>query len=350
MLTTVLFVVVLLILTAILLFYYLQRYIVYEQDGLRLALPFLATEAAAPAEETYVPSGAVAEVEIAKPDHADMTPVSWEGLTVLRGRRLAASSLTPETAAAAAAELESAGANALVLEMKPPSGQLVWRSDVALAAAYAVSGIADFSGTVAALKEQGIYLVAEFSCCVDDLMAIRNPPLALRDTAGHVFADERGAWLDPYSRGAREYLTALCLELAAMGFDELLLTNVGHPDADVIYSREMTGLSGREAAVSNFALALTQALADTEIRVSALLETAALRAESSAVNGQSLPVFLRVFQRVYVPTDGTMWEADRALVAAALASEAAFGGDAALPLRFVPILPAAPETGSWLLS
>lgn len=324
------------------LFYALQKYIVYGKDGLSLELPFLQGGADAPGEPA--PSAAaVAEVEILNPDFSSVAPVSAGDLPELRAVYIPAADVGAEGLINAAAALDSRGANALVVQMKPPDGQLAWASRVKLASSYGVNGTAELKETVSELKGQGVYLVAELSCCVDERMATRNLPMALRDSAGGLYRDGAGYWLDPYSKDARTYIAELGKELAEMGFDELLLKYVAHPDADVIYSREMSGDANRVTAVSSLALALTEALKESQVTVSALMDAGAFRAGEAPLNGQALSFFLTVFGRVYVSTDGTALENDRARAAEAL------GGEETLSTRFVPILPSAPGGGSWLL-
>jgi hypothetical protein len=93
--------------------------------------------------------------------------------------------------------------------MKPPDGQLAWASQVRLADSYGVNGTAALGETVTALKAQGVYLVAALSCCVDERMATRNLPLALRDSSGGLYRDGAGYWLDPYNKDARAYILDL---------------------------------------------------------------------------------------------------------------------------------------------
>jgi len=242
----------------------------------------------------------------------------------------------------AADAMEGRGANALVLELKPASGELVWTSRVHMAEAYGVGGRADLTAELSSLKEQGVYLVAELSCCVDDMLAIRNLPVALRASDGSVYKDDAGYWLDPYNKEVRAYIVDLCKELAGMGFQEVLLKNVAHPDAEVIYSQPMSGTPDRVTAVSALALALRDALKDTELVVSAEMNADSFRGGDVTANGQTLSFFLKVFSRVYADSDGTALESDRSLV-----SSASESGDSGA--RFVPILPSAAAAGSWML-
>ena len=49
---------------------------------------------------------------------------------------------------------------------------------------------------------------------------------------GNVWHDYQGlSWSSPASQQAVDYLSALCLELADMGFDEILLDSAGYPNS-----------------------------------------------------------------------------------------------------------------------
>jgi hypothetical protein len=338
-----LFLIALLLVVAVVLFYALQKYIVYGQDGLSLELPFFSSETAAPAAGTEGASEtAVAELQILAPDFSSVAPVEVGDLQEVHALYIPAASVSVEGLSAAAAAMEKWEADTLVLEMKPASGELVWPSRVHMAEAYGVAGRADLSEELASLKEEGVYLVAEISCCVDDMIAIRNLPVALRSSDGTVYHDDIGYWLDPYNKEVRAYITELCVELAGMGFDEVLLRNLAHPDAEVSYSQPMSGEPNKVAAVSALALALRDALKDTELVVSAKMDAISFRGGDATANGQTLSIFMKVFSRVYAESDGTALESDRSLV-----SSASGGGTAGV--RFVPILPSQAAAGSWML-
>lgn len=285
----------------------------------------------------------MAEVEIIYPDFSGVAPVSAGDLPEIRAVYVPAEEVSAEALADAAEGLDSRGANALVLQLKPPDGQLAWASRVKLASSYGVNGTAELGESIAALKAQGVYLVAALSCCVDERMAARNLPMALHDSSGGLYRDGAGYWLDPYNKDARAYILELCTELADMGFDELLLDYVAHPEADVVYSLEMSGEPDRVFAVSSLALALTDGLKDKPVAVSAFMDARAFRTDERPPNGQDLSFFLTVFSRVYVASDGTALESDRARAARVLGEEDSLG------VRFVPVLPSASDSGSWLL-
>ena len=342
-----LFAAAVLLVAAITVFYGMQQYIVYEQDGLFLALPFLGQNASG-RDDAPSTDDVVAELEIIVTDFESIPAIVPENLTEIHAVNVPAESVTEAGLTAAVAKMEAVEANALVLEMKTTGGKLSWFSTVQLAADYGVNGSLVINDLIASLKEQNVYLIAKIPCCVDDLMAIRNAPLALRDSTGKTYSDESGAWLDPYNQEVRTYAAELGSELFAMGFDELLLTHVAHPDAEVIYTRELSTAQDRGTIVNNLALAVTDALRAEETAgvISAQLDPAVLRAAEGSVseNGQSTAFFWKIFDRVWCTSDGTILEADRAVCSGIL------GNEEDGSTRFVPILPAKPETGSWQLS
>ncbi len=330
-----------LLIAAVVLFYALQKYVVVTPDGISLEVPFLST--ASPASETEAPTASLAPVEliIDDPDYSGVETTAGENLTALYGLYISAGSISETGLAAAAETLSAQGGNTLVLEMKDASGALAWASQVDTALSYGTSGSFDIGPSLAALKEQDIYLVAAISCCTDELLATRNPFITLKDAAGNTYSDDQGVWLDPYNQTVRTYILDLMEELIALGFDEILLQNAAHPmtESALTYSQEMTAEPDPVSCVSGLALYLTESLGDTPAKISAQLDTEALRGGLSAQNGQDVSFFLTVFDRVYVETDDANISGDQAAVEAAMTE-----GDIAL--RFIPLRPGG-AGGTW---
>lgn len=200
-----------------------QKYIVYGNNGISIELPILATPGAAEDEGERVFEQVNAELEITEPDYSDIESQVNEEMEALRAVFVPAESVSTEGVAPYVSKLKSIGGNALVLELKPASGQLVWASSVQLAADYGTAGSVDIGVLANTLKEQDIYLVAQLCCCTDDLLAERCPSVALTIPGNVPYSDSEGRWVDPYNSVVSEYLTGLCLELESYGFDELLL-------------------------------------------------------------------------------------------------------------------------------
>ena len=132
----------------------------------------------------------------------------------------------------AAQAVASAGGNAMVVEMKTVSGKLAWQSQAALAATVGANAADDLTAqAVRALAQTtDLYLVAKIQCFRDPLLAT-NRIGSLMTRGGNVWHDAQGmGWSSPANQQAADYLSALCLELADMGFDEILLDKAGYPN------------------------------------------------------------------------------------------------------------------------
>ena len=299
-----------LILLTVVLFFGLQKYIVFEHDGVRVALPGAAAgeDGPLPNDET-APEQVNAVLEITDPDYSAVPAAAGEGLADMAAVFVPAQDVSMSGVGRYMSVMSSYGANALVLEVKPVSGQLVWASSSPTAAAYSLNGTLDLEAMVAALRQQDeddeLYLVAQLSCCIDGLLAERCPSAALRFATGAAYADSEGAWLDPYSATVSAYLSELCSELAEMGFDELLLKSLSLPITEeaIGFSVELSSTPTPEAAVCGLAVELTNALEAYAIPVSAILDTTSLRSGLADKSGQNLELFGKVFDRLCSATD-----------------------------------------------
>lgn len=99
----------------------------------------------------------------------------------------------------------------------------------------AVSGSVDVTeeteAVLAELTGGTLRSIAELNCLRDPKAAAADPAgLGLEDIGGYPFYDgENQPWLDPAKPAARQYLCALAVEAAELGFDELLLTDLTYP-------------------------------------------------------------------------------------------------------------------------
>ena len=64
--------------------------------------------------------------------------------------------------------------------------------------------------------------MARVSCFRDNTVPRTHPERALRNTICY-WRDDGYRWFSPVYPEVRSYLTGLCLELAGLGFDEILL-------------------------------------------------------------------------------------------------------------------------------
>ena len=326
---------VLAILLAVWLFYYLQRYIVYDKDGLRLDLSAQREELLhSGAADTVAPGpGSVpsvdVEIVVEQRDYSQIRTSAGEGLGTMHALQVDASALNENTLKYYSANMGDF--DTLVLQLKTEDGFLHWHSTVAAADSYALNGTLELAGPAAALKEQGIRLAARLSILTDTAMAQRNAPLALKSAAtGAPFADSKNrCYLDPYSDGTRSYLLALLSELKSLGFDEILLDGFICPDSgDLQFSLARTQTPAPADAVASLGLWLREQADLLGLKLSVVIDSAALHSDT-ALNGQSPELLLRIFDRVAVEVGYDTLGSDLAVLDAALDT----GSDA----RILPI-------------
>ncbi len=86
-------------------------------------------------------------------------------------------------------------------------------------------------------KTQEVHLVAMIACLSDSDYALEHPDLAVQITGGALWMGSLGSyWLDPGQDEVISYVTDMILELADMGFDEVLLDDFYIPvGGDAVY-------------------------------------------------------------------------------------------------------------------
>lgn len=296
---------------AVVLFYGMQKYVVISKEEVAVVLPIMG-ENGAPfgAEDNTAAELETTEVRIAfeEPDYSGVEAVTGEGLEPIRAIFVPAEEINAEKLTEYAARLNVG--NALVLEMKPRSGALVWDSKAAAALSYGLAGSPlpeDVQRELAKLKEEGVYLAAQISVCRDELFAARSTIVTLKTTAGGNYTDEGGTWLDAYSVDVRNYTVELARELWALGFDEVILADVAHPvlpeDTEVSYTREMSTKPSAVGAVCGFATYVAGELADRKGLLSIYVSSAPSLVRADGSNGQDGPLFFKIYDRVYYATD-----------------------------------------------
>ena len=302
-------------------FYGLQKYVVITKDGVQVVLPGEEQEKPLDPESSQEREFASVPVDLIfdEPDYSRITARAGRQAKPMRAIYIAAEDVNRENLLKRAEQLNSG--NALVLEMKPRSGYLLWVSDTELAQQYSLSVVneltSDMPGMLqelrdyAAEQDKDIWLVAQISCCVDGLLATRTTDFALRTATGSDYVDETGYWLDPYNAELRRYIVALVQELYDMGFDEVILADVMHPvpqnqeSTTFIYTREMSAAPSPINAICGFALYAANQLEEREDGklLSIYLDTPRSLVRYDEGTGQNGVLFFKLYDRVYYRTD-----------------------------------------------
>lgn len=322
-LTILIVILLVILLLAVGAFFFLQRYMVYTDDGqAHLELPFLQQETAAPPVPTQnqplvivTPEpGATASPEptAAPQELPAVVPVSLFRAAVTEG--------------SAQRLVTSAGGNAALLNMKANDGSLGYVSSLPRAISAGTSAAEpNLNGQVLAVTGSEVYTIARISCFKDNLTPKTDNSLAVKTNSGYNWQDGDGTrWMNPTVPEARQYVTGVCGELADLGFDEILLDNSAWPTTghlEYIKVGEAYDPANLTATVETFYREVREALKDKEVYLSVSVDAAAL-AGTDSNSGQTAALLGQYADRVYVLGAETVGECDEVLSAAGLTGNA----------------------------
>ena len=211
---------------------YLQKYMVYTDEGVKLELPpFLQMLRGERSSEE--PGGSAS-----LPDPGSVSVVVDPGGSASEPRQpdetepasfALALPVSDVVSGAAAARLAEAGADELILAVKTQDGKLAWLSGQGAAERSRVNGSQEATEAIRQWNQGEVYTIARVCCFRDDSAPYYNNAMALRQGNGN-WRDELGLrWLSPANDRAQAYIAGLCGELAGLGFDEIVLEDFSFP-------------------------------------------------------------------------------------------------------------------------
>ncbi len=285
-----------LVLLAAVAFLVAQQYLVYDEDGhAHWELPFGKNAGQETPENPIKPDDVVIERDDPEPDPDPEPPaMPARKLDELHAREIEYGSLwwTPEYVLAHAED-------ALVIEVKRPGGGITYGTSVEVAPGTTVEeGVT--RDNLIALLQSGRYTVARLNCFTDPSFARAHPDTALSTVSGQPWYDASGRmWLDPGSEAVRDYLTALCLECAQLGFNEIQLDEFCYPATGDLAAIAPPAELNKTEVLADFAAALRDALPkDVALSIT-------LRGDMGEPGGDSglTAELLGSFDRIYVAAE-----------------------------------------------
>ena len=277
-------------------FLFAQRYIVYTDDGqAHLELPFLQ-------KTTPPPSAAPVQSQdiiIITPEPAP-TPTPD---TTVKAVWLLRESITDGTVQE---QVEDAGGNAVVFNMKADDGTLGYISDLPQAIAYGASdATVGINDKIKAITAGELYTVARVSCFKDNKAPRMDNALAIKTNSGYNWQDPEGRrWMNVTVPEAREYVIGVCRELAGLGFDEILLENSGYPtEGNLHYIKKGSAYdtANLTGPVAEFYAEMAQAMEEYPgVKLSFSAGAGVLGGEGD-LSGQTPELLGQYAQRLYVP-------------------------------------------------
>ena len=287
---------------------WLQEYVVYDQDGrphLELNLPWQTQDASGeedtPPEEVEItiqePEAPERMIAVSVPD-MPLTVSGWEA------------------ASASAAALSDC--SAIAVTMKDSGGHIYF--DASSPAAGTVSTAEDTAAALTEMTGSDFHTIAQLSCFLDPIAARADVEgMGLKNTGGYIFYDGNNLnWLDPAKPAARQYLCALAQELADMGFDEILLTNVSYPTEGPLDKIDYGG-ADRAESIRLFLEELRGVLADYGVAISIELPAEVITSGDDDTAGLVLSDIAPLVDRIYAVTTADQTAVLEAAVMAASA-------------------------------
>ena len=294
-------------------FYGLQKYAVINKDSVSIELPILADKNAvfdSQGHEIKSFDPVNVSVVLEEPDYSGIEAVAGEKVKPMRAIFVPYTDLNHDKLQEYVSRLNQG--NALLLEMKPRSGQLMWESQAEMAVNYGISVATDTTAAVrdflAEMEEKDIYLAAQISCCIDNLLPTRTSAYTIKNEVGMNYQDEKGLWLDAYNEAVRKYAAQMAQELFDMGFDEVVLADVAHPTltepVTLLYTNEISSQRDTSLAVCGFAVSVARQLQDRESgALSIYCDTRPGLVKPDLTTGQDARLFMKLYDRVYLKTD-----------------------------------------------
>ena len=294
-------------------FYGLQKYAVINKDSVSIELPILADKNAvfdSQGHEIKSFDPVNVSVVLEEPDYSGIEAVAGAKVKPMRAIFVPYTDLNHDKLQEYVSRLNQG--NALLLEMKPRSGQLMWESQAEMAVNYGISVPSETTAAVrdflADMEEKDIYLAAQISCCIDNLLPTRTSAYTIKNEIGMNYQDGNGFWLDAYNEAVRKYAAQMAQELFDMGFDEVVLADVAHPTltepVTLLYTNEISTQRNTSLAVCGFAVSVARQLQDRESgTLSIYCDTRPSLVKTDLTTGQDARLFMKLYDRVYLKTD-----------------------------------------------
>ena len=282
--------VLVLVILAALGFLWAQEYIVYDENGQAHFAPPWQAEETPPVQEEPQEDQNV-EVIVQEPEQPeDLAAFSVAGTPLTQ-------SAWQETWMGAAA-MSAPAYNAAAVTLKDSTGHIYFAA--AGAAAGTVSTVEDTAAALTEVTESDFHTIARMSCFLDPIAARADVEgMGLKNTGGYIFYDGNDLnWLDPNKPAARQYLCGLAQEIAALGFDEILLTDVGYPTTGPLDKIDYGG-ADRAESIRAFLEELRGALADYGVAISIQLPAEILTSGRDDTAGLVLADIAPLVDRIY---------------------------------------------------
>lgn len=195
--------------------------------------------------------------------------------------------------------------NAAAVTLKDSTGKIYF--DSAAAPPGSVKTEEDTADVLAELTgdQSPFYSIARLSCLADPSTArAKVEDMGLQNTGKYIFYDRYShVWLDPAKKFTRDYLAALVLEIAELGFDEVVLTDLTYPTAGKLDKINYTGEEDLSENIAGLVQTIRTALGERKILLSVELPESVAEGTPDETAGLDLEKLAPLADRIYAVTE-----------------------------------------------
>ena len=228
---------------------WLERYVVYSREGATIDFTLSSQQLRG---TVATPEEARTDISIFYNEGEDAISTSTE-LTQLNGYYITVQNMVDDFEGVKARLTALAPNTAVMIEVKNPYDTFYYPSETGYSRSQAVD-VDAVAEMINELRIRGLYVIAKVPAFRDYQFGLNNItcglPIGTGKYKGALWMDNDGYyWLKPTNAGTLNYLTTIVLELKALGFNEVLLSDfqfpasgnysyTGDKDADLLSAAE----------------------------------------------------------------------------------------------------------------
>jgi hypothetical protein len=239
-------------------FIYVQRFIVYSEDGAHLDY----SQKLAPAQSASASAVSGDYSFDTVVDSSEQTTAGETAIPAIHGYSITTAMLAKGVDGVRTALASADEYNAVVIDVKSVYGNFYYSTKLS-GASIASDGVdvAAIDSLIAELTANpNLTVIARVPAFSDSNFALAHQSEGLPLSSGALWTDENGCyWLNPYSNDVQGYLSSIAIELSKLGFDEVLFDNFYVPDSgSIVWNlKDVTKQAAVEDAAKNIVSDLT---------------------------------------------------------------------------------------------
>ena len=244
---------------------WLQRYVVYTPDGVKLDFSLGDMMQG----QVAVPPESKPQVEIQYGSDEDDKKQEDSVSALLTGFYISEEELYTDIPAVLEKLKKLPAGTPVLLDVKNYRGYFYYSTEVG-SQTYGKVNVAAMDELLAWLGSSDLYTIARLSALSDYVYGAENPSAGLPLSSGALYFDENKCyWLDPTDEDTLTYLIQVVRELRAIGFDEVVFTEFRIPETEkIVFTAD------KKQAISDAAQAIVSACATEGFLVSYASEDA----------------------------------------------------------------------------